>query len=1320
MHHPTLPVKISNMKKTCILLITLLLFLQHSNAQWTDPKMMDYHPVTPSAFQFLKYTEMPVSEFTGVPDISIPLYEINEDGLSIPVRLSYHAGGIRVSQEASWVGLGWDMNFGCIIQQVNDRDDYDPATIRKQPDWQDSPVPSVYQQKYVNPVFGILSEGWNDVMPVLPPKGVYSWKWYSEYPISVSSPGPYFGDGFTATAWYVPINGFRDNQPLTTDMINVPAYDSDPDIFTASFLGHTIRFMRNPENFQIIVLNKRGYVVTRTNDVYRIMVPSGEEYYFEKNTNVNAYSATLDPTGGNSSSTEVAAKIWMLTKIITKNKREIIFTYHESGMVKNYPAYSTKWNTSVQQVGASLGNDIYNGYTNFPIGLSQTFSYSEENRFTPTGISFPNGQVTFQLSDRNDLLGGKKVDRVIVAAGPEHSRYIKAYQLNYTYWDASAIGGSKNQPSNIADYGNTPNLRLKLLSVTDELATTEHLFTYDETPLPPKNSMAQDYWGFYNGVLTNYYLIPNPARLGPSQLCGSVNLPDNGSNNSANPATVQAGTLTAIKYPTGGKINFEYELNTFNNYLVPDFNSTTNTFSTGNGLRVRFINYQAADNVNSKRTLYTYTGGKASQPVQMCRMYSISIIQSPASTAPQMITHTLCEFNAHGFFSSNPLGSGNYVGYDKVTRYEYGDQGAVLGRTETEFNNYPDRVNISGNSSSAQSAALPAIKYMSSTIPHPSYSDYAESGSAKTVLVYDDQNNLLQRTDNQYTTSVSNPMFYGARFFPNESQWFRVGTQNVYYAHTARVLTGYYPIFDIESLLTNTIVTNYAPGQTDLVTSEILAYDGYHQLNHKQRRSSTGEYIEEIFDHAYDHYQQTGNTSLWSNNWLTEITSYRLERRRQNYSNPIETSGFDKRYNIAANGAIVADKITVKNRSETVPAVPDETIITYDTYANPLSIKKADKIQYLVWDYNAKYVTAEITQDGTGAFAYTSFESGNQGNWQYNVPSPHAAAPTGAFAYNLGNGAVSASINYVPVYIVSYWKAPGSSVNVNLPGTLTTGRELNGWTYCEHRITPGVLDNYISVSGTGFIDELRLHGERTQMTTYTLQPLLGLTSKCDPANRITYYEYDFEGRLSVIRDQDKNILKKFCYNYAGMPEDCPTEVVYGSTAQSKIFTRQNCPTGYTPGTVTYTVPAGAYTSTISQQIADDKAIFDMNEYGQAYANANGSCTPVASPAVTVSLTNTFKLIAWPPSITLEFWQGTTKVQTNNFPSTKTGTVNISIPPGTYTLRFVIPSRYAGSLIYFKLNNPIAVYTNDGSGVVVTGDRTFTTGLSYSISANDPK
>lgn len=76
------------------------------------PKLI---PPSPEATSIAKLSEIPVSHYTGIPDINSPLHTINVGGLSIQVGLSYHARGIKVEEIASRVGLGWSLNYGGMI-----------------------------------------------------------------------------------------------------------------------------------------------------------------------------------------------------------------------------------------------------------------------------------------------------------------------------------------------------------------------------------------------------------------------------------------------------------------------------------------------------------------------------------------------------------------------------------------------------------------------------------------------------------------------------------------------------------------------------------------------------------------------------------------------------------------------------------------------------------------------------------------------------------------------------------------------------------------------------------------------------------------------------------------------------------------------------------------------------------------------------------------------------------------------------------------------------------------------------------------------------
>jgi hypothetical protein len=103
-----------------VLISNYLIFSQNKQSA----ELQNFAPKSPEAAAFLKYGEYPVNLSTGVPNISIPIHTINAGSFQLPISLNYHASGIKVAQEATWVGLGWNLNAGAqIILSV--RDDID-------------------------------------------------------------------------------------------------------------------------------------------------------------------------------------------------------------------------------------------------------------------------------------------------------------------------------------------------------------------------------------------------------------------------------------------------------------------------------------------------------------------------------------------------------------------------------------------------------------------------------------------------------------------------------------------------------------------------------------------------------------------------------------------------------------------------------------------------------------------------------------------------------------------------------------------------------------------------------------------------------------------------------------------------------------------------------------------------------------------------------------------------------------------------------------------------------------------------------------------
>lgn len=76
--------------------------------------------------------------------------------------------------------------------------------------------------------------------------------------------------------------------------------------------------------------------------------------------------------------------------------------------------------------------------------------------------------------------------------------------------------------------------------------------------------------------------------------------------------------------------------------------------------------------------------------------------------------------------------------------------------------------------------------------------------------------------------------------------------------------------------------------------------------------------------------------------------------------------------------------------------------------------------------------------------------------------------------------------------------------------------------------------------------------------------------------------------------------------YANEHGTCETNLWY-NVEKSKVFYKNDCEDGFVGAPYTYTVEAGKYTSYVSQEDADKKALDDIEKNGQEQANLNGEC-----------------------------------------------------------------------------------------------------------------
>jgi YD repeat-containing protein len=107
-------------------------------------------PPSPNAASLGKYGDQQINMFTGTSAVNIPIYEIKTNGYSLPLSLAYSTSGLRVTEAASWVGLGWSLGGTGVITRVVKGA---PDGIKNPIDVRTYPLPLTYSQ--------VNTTGWN-------------------------------------------------------------------------------------------------------------------------------------------------------------------------------------------------------------------------------------------------------------------------------------------------------------------------------------------------------------------------------------------------------------------------------------------------------------------------------------------------------------------------------------------------------------------------------------------------------------------------------------------------------------------------------------------------------------------------------------------------------------------------------------------------------------------------------------------------------------------------------------------------------------------------------------------------------------------------------------------------------------------------------------------------------------------------------------------------------------------------------------------------------------------------------------------------------
>lgn len=465
-------------------------------------------PPSPEAQAFTKFGNTAVNLYTGTPEISIPIHTAKGREISVPITLSYDASGVRVEAIPTWVGMGWNLSVGGMVtRQVNGNpDDYTSAFPAYYPFYSPN-VHNDYQfEKGFNPLTATSPQGQlkrhYDFMKRIV-KEVASDKIETQ-------PDTYSFNALGVSGTLV-IN--YETNPISAWCIEHPEIKAVPTIVDTTAVP--IKLIK-------------GWAITDGN---------GNVYYFNKYEKTDSWDNTA------AENFKKYYSSWMLTRVESKNKRDVVDFNYGPGLKWTQPQLAGRSDTRVDYPNLGMGNDVMN---TAPAAIYQITQYELAsivvNGFTEVQL-IPSASGRLDLTGKNALSAIRINDQT--GSQIKYVRFIQSY--------------NGVQPQGITD---DKYLRLQLDKVEVHGTTLisnpqTYQFQYNPGVLPPRDSFAQDFWGYFNSaggstlIPYNYDLDAN--NLNPDGFTGADRRPKF--------SACVTGTLSSIKYPTGGTSEFTYALN---------------------------------------------------------------------------------------------------------------------------------------------------------------------------------------------------------------------------------------------------------------------------------------------------------------------------------------------------------------------------------------------------------------------------------------------------------------------------------------------------------------------------------------------------------------------------------------------------------------------------------------------------------------------------------------------------------------------------------------------------------------------------------------
>jgi len=1101
------------------------------------PKVL---PPSPSVAALMKFEEVPVDNYTGIPDISIPLYSIGTHSKDIALNLSlkYHPSSIAIDEDASYTGLGWSLFGGGTISR----------TVRGLPDeWNigtGTGKLGIYNPN--NPYYEALSLIGNLNMDEQE------------------------RETFNKLLWETAERG---------------TYDTEHDLYQYNFMGHSGRFYikKTASGYEVVKLDNDNVLQITYNasaKTFTIKDDKNNSYFFNiKEETIQNNGSTLfeyfGPGGSGTSFQEGVnyTSAFHLSTIHDANNK-LLITYQYNNPETEPMKESTR---DVSSTYTILRNpDV--------IGIIQN-SGASDSEFRKLD---PKSTITVFLR----VTDTRKIKRIIVAdkamidfkyvTGRTDDGNTGSYRLNGidiknpagTFTGKKFAFEYQNSTINLAG-ANRSRMLLKKVTESDGAGNLSQAYELEYEEPDVNVDYTKDYWG---------YLRHTTDQMPPFL------------HRSTNPVDCKIDVLQKMKLPSGGATIFNFESNRYScngSEALTDFDEnmhnwsyykqTFNFYSNGGASAPQGFSFlsngpsyvsfsttsSVADGQPGSFRLYKMVNGVA----QDLGGINCNNNNGDCQTQELELQSGQYQIRFH-WFNVNISGTGKviaYVRYRNLNNYQFLYGGGVRIKNIGYFEDgkVPRRYYDSSEYQDGYKPAKqkdydyrfydnPLRSSGSLVFPRPTFS-YSENNEVEILRTTGGGLPIYTLYDVQYTKSTTIN-----RLNPIKTKGSDVGYKNVavseigngksHFTYTSAIdhpenyqnsasPFGVSPNYDYKrGLLTK---EEHYTQDSRLLNEAIYKYEI------AEDSMVTGLKVNVIlscpymwFYHSFLFYYGTIKNCRESNNqgslcllrecdWPSEYIGYPEVQEAFGWVKLIEKETKENFYtssNTLQGTVITKDKFGYNPHNKKIEWKETET------YGATGSIETMrNDYTYYMWPLNnnlSSINTIETRKNGNLVSKQKMIYS-NQfpGNISY-LPSIVQSAKGGQdlenrvefYKYDIyGNPLEVKLTEGAPVsYIWGYNKTQPIAMIENA-------------TYEELAAALGTdvndLQNSYTEANLGAINALRTSMPNVMVTTYTYEPLKGVTSITDPKGYITTYHYDEMLRLKEVRDTDNNLLSENKYHY---------------------------------------------------------------------------------------------------------------------------------------------------------------------------------------------